>query len=114
MQILVLESSFYVHAGLPVQWLITVDGHAVRVTLEWSDVERLMGTPMPDVDHVREFLHRHRTDIRLSIEAELAAQGVPLSRQLALSFDDLALLALAPPGAADAGDHRDQVPAPKR
>jgi hypothetical protein len=88
MNVILLETGAYIHPPFPVECLITADGVAIRIAIEWSAIERLMGTSSVDERSVRDFLHKNRREIALAIEAHLVAQGVPLSRKLVMSSND--------------------------
>ncbi|MEO8347077.1 MAG: hypothetical protein ABI607_15420 [Betaproteobacteria bacterium] len=92
MQVTLMEQSIYVHPQFPVELAISVDGTAIRVAIEWRAIERLMGAASANEEQVRSFLHSHRTEIGLAIQARLAAQGTPLSRKLAMSPEDFPLV----------------------
>lgn len=86
-----LETSIYVHPEFPVEFVIRWDDQPIRVSIEWSAIEWLMGPTQPDADQVRDFLHHHRREIAFAIRAQLAAQGTPLNGQLTVSIEDLRL-----------------------
>jgi hypothetical protein len=86
-----LETSIYVHPQFPVEFVIRLDGAPIRVSIEWSAIEWLMGPAQPDADQVRDFLHQHRSEIAFAIRAQLAAHGTPLTGQLTVSVEDLRL-----------------------
>jgi hypothetical protein len=86
-----LETSIYVHPQFPVEFVIRLDDKPIRVSIEWSAIEWLMGPVQPDADQVRDFLHRHRREIAFAIRAQLAAHGTPLTGQLTVSVEDLRL-----------------------
>jgi hypothetical protein len=101
MQMSLYESSVYVRPQFPVEFVTTVEGVAIRIAIEWPDVERLVGASAADEGEVRNFLHRHKTAIALAIQAYLSARGTPMDHRLTMSADDLRLggelpLALAP------------------
>jgi hypothetical protein len=86
-----LETSIYVHPQFPVEFVIRLDDRPIRVSIEWSAIEWLMGPAQPDADQVRDFLHQHRSEIAFAIRAQLAAHGTPLTGQLTVSIEDLRL-----------------------
>jgi hypothetical protein len=86
-----LETSIYVHPQFPVEFVIRLDDKPIRVSIEWSAIEWLMGPVQPDADQVRDFLHHHRREIAFAIRAQLAAHGTPLTGQLTVSVEDLRL-----------------------
>lgn len=108
MQMSLFETSIYVRPQFPVEFVTSVDGVAIRIAIEWPDVERLVGTTAADEGEVRNFVHLHKTAIALAIQAYLAARGTPMDHRLTISSDDLQLVgelqfALAP--AASASPH---------
>lgn len=102
MHLTLLETSIYVHPGFPVEFAILADGTTLRVAIEWDTIVQLVGTVPAREDQVRQFLHDHQGDIEIAIAAHLAAQGVPLSRRLAMSSRDFAQV--QPRTSAGAGD----------
>jgi len=86
-----LETSIYVHPQFPVEFVIRLDETPIRISIEWSAIEWLMGPVQPDADQVRDFLHHHRREIAFAIRAQLAAHGTPLTGQLTVSVEDLRL-----------------------
>jgi hypothetical protein len=103
MTMILLETAVYVRPGFPVEFLIDVDGRAVRVAIEWSAIERMMGATPADVEQVRDFLHEHRSEIALAIKARLYARGIPLNGELVMERSDLDALSSVPPSRADRG-----------
>ncbi len=95
------ETSIYVRPRFPVEFVIDVDGTAIRADIEWKDVEGLVGVAATDHESIRRFLHRHRTELGIAIQARLAARGVPFGRQLTLSAEDLRPLVVSQCVAAD-------------
>ena len=96
MQVAMLHVDLPIRPLFPVELLVVVDGETVRVAIPWSTFERLTGGDLVNAEVVHDFLHRNRDQIELAIKADLYAQGVPLSRQLTLSWDDLYALHSAP------------------
>jgi hypothetical protein len=91
-----LESSIYVHRPFPVEFVVRAGDTPLRVAVDWEDLERWMGPASSDANRVRGFLHDHRNELGVVIEARLAARGIPLGRQLMLSAEDLRDLVPAP------------------
>jgi len=77
----------------PVEKTVTVDGHPLRVALEWPVVQHLAGSPQPDAATVRDVLHAKRLEIERTIKAHVFAHGLPLSGELALSLADFRVAA---------------------
>ena len=89
MEVIFLHTDASIRPQAGVELLAAVDGKTIRVSIDWPALERLLGTSMIDEAAVREFLRQKRDRIELAVRAHLFAQGVPLNRQLALSFDEL-------------------------
>jgi hypothetical protein len=98
-----LETSIYVHPRLPVEFVIRMDDVPIRVAIEWEVFEQLMGPASDEAELVRDFLHRHRAEFASAIRAHLAAYGIPLTRQLTMSSEDLQLTWMAGRRTADDG-----------
>ena len=73
----------------PVEMVVGVDGETLRAIIEWSTFERLAGDTLVNTDTVHRLLHDRHDEIGLAIRAQLYAQGIPLSRRVALDWDDL-------------------------
>ena len=106
MQMSLFETSIYVRPQFPVECVTSVDGVAIRIAIEWPDVERLVGTTAADEGEVRNFVHLHKTAI--AWRSRPPAPGTPMDHRLTISSDDLQLVgelqfALAP--AASASPH---------
>lgn len=72
----------------PVEQVVTVDDHALRVAIEWPVIQHLANALAPDAAAVRAVLHDKRLEIERTIKAHLFAHGLPLSGELALSLGD--------------------------
>jgi hypothetical protein len=94
MEMTLFETAVYVHPKQPVEFLVAYDGKAARVAIEWSLVERLMGTSPVDEAQVREFLRQKREAITLALKAHMYAEGVPLNRHLVMAPDDFEAIGL--------------------
>jgi hypothetical protein len=103
MTMILLETAVYVRPGFPVEFLIDVDARAVRVGIEWSAIERMMGATPTGVEQVRDFLHEHRREIAVAIKARLYARGIPLNGELVMGRDDLDAVSSVPPSRGDNG-----------
>lgn len=69
--------------------VVVVDGASVRVELDRSTIQHLMGADLVDEEAVRDFLWRNRKGIELAIEAHLFAHGIPLDRHIVMLMKDL-------------------------
>jgi hypothetical protein len=87
------ESTVYAHPNDPVEFLVAIGETTTRVAIEWSMIERLIGTSPVGEAQVRDFLHLNREAITLAIQAHVFAQGLPLSRYLVMSADDFEIVA---------------------
>ena len=108
MQMSLFETSIYVRPQFPVEFVTKADGVAIRIAIEWPDVERLIGATAADEGEVRNFVHRQKTAIELAIQPYLSARGTPADHRLTISTDDLRLvreLQLAPAPAASTARH---------
>lgn len=83
------ETSIHVQPHALVEFLIDVDGRAVRVALGWPLVESLMGAVPGSEDQVRDFIRRNRDALTTAFAAHVLARGVPLDRYLVMSSDDI-------------------------
>jgi hypothetical protein len=73
----------------PVEMIVSVDGATLRAIIEWSTFERLAGDTLVNTDTVHRLIHDRHDELELAIRAQLYAQGIPLSRRIALDWDDL-------------------------
>ncbi len=95
MEIIFPHTDVKIRLGTAVELLASVDGKTIRISIDWSALERLLGMGKVDEDAVRDFLRLKRDQIELAARAHLFAQGVPLNRLLSLTFDELRGLAPA-------------------
>ena len=92
MDVRILHAETRVEPQFPIELAAIADGEMLRVDIEWSTLEHLLG-PEVTADRVHDFVRRHRHAIEIAITAHLFARGMPLSRQLVLRRDELAMLA---------------------
>jgi hypothetical protein len=76
-----------------------VDGEPLRVTLEREVVEHLVGSGVGDDDAILQSLYHDLDTIRIAIEAHVFARGVPLDREVVLSWPEFSPAALTVEGA---------------
>jgi hypothetical protein len=81
------EISVKPHSTL--ELVVVVDGATVRVELDRSTIQHLIGEDLMNEQAVRDFLWRNRRGIEAAIKAHLFARGIPLDRHVVLSIDDL-------------------------
>ena len=103
MKMFLLETAVYVHLPYPVEFVIDVDGRAIRVAIEWSAIEQMMGATPVDDENVRDFLHENRKAIARAIEARLYAHGIPWTGELVMARDDFDLVRLRRDTSVDTG-----------
>jgi hypothetical protein len=72
----------------PVEQVMRVDGRTVRVAIQWAVIEHWLGARAADAAAVQEILHSKREEIERTVEANLFAQGMPLSGEVTLTLDD--------------------------
>ena len=91
MDVRILHSETRVEPHYPIEIAASADGERMRVDIEWSTLEHLLGGEIT-AERVNDFVRRHRHAIEIAITAHLFAKGMPLSRQLVLNREDLARL----------------------
>ena len=90
MNITTFESLAYIHPGNPLDFVATVDGRPMHISIEWATLLRVMGVRFPEERVIREFLHRKRHQLALAIQARVLARGAPLDHHIVMSWQDLA------------------------
>jgi len=91
MDVRILHSETRVEPQYPIELAASADGTPLRVEIEWSTLEHLLGGEIT-AERVHDFVRRHRHALEIAITAHLFAQGIPLSHQLVLGREDLATL----------------------
>jgi hypothetical protein len=91
MNVQIVHSETRVEPRFPIEFAASADGQLLRVEIEWSTLEHLLGGQITAA-RVEELVRRNRHAIEIAITAHLFARGMPLSRQLVLSREDLAAL----------------------
>jgi hypothetical protein len=89
MEVRLLHTDARVTPGFPVELVVMVDGHVLRVEFEWSTVEHVLGPGPITADAVHDYVAHNRHRIELAITAHLFARGVPLARQIVMSPEDI-------------------------
>ncbi|MGH8798654.1 MAG: hypothetical protein ACREX7_00300 [Casimicrobiaceae bacterium] len=72
-----------------VELVVVADRKTIRVQLDRSALQQIMGARRVGDEALRAFLWNNRRAIELAIKAHLFAHGIPLDRQLFLSLDEL-------------------------
>lgn len=83
------DTSIHIQPQAQVEFLIDVDGRAVRVALGWPLLERMMGTVAGSEKQVRDYIRRNRDALTTALAAHVLARGVPFDRYIAMSSDDI-------------------------
>ena len=89
MKAYLLNNDIRVRPPDPVELVVAVDGRTLRVAIEWSALEPLVGGDRVDEAALREFIHRHRHEIELAIKSHIFAYGFPFSGLIVMSRDEL-------------------------
>ena len=98
----------FVKPDSPVEVLVSIDGKATRVAIEWPLIERMMGRASPDEQQVREFLRGNREALLVALQSHVMARGIPLNRYLVMTPEDLEAVEAAQRAASEgraAGEH---------
>jgi hypothetical protein len=89
MEISIQRSENRIRSSDPVEFRVVVDGKVVRAAVDWSTMEHLIGIDSTNEQTVHAFIQKNREGIELAIKAHLFAHGVPLTRRLVLTRDEL-------------------------
>lgn len=108
MKVQILHSDARVEPQYPVELAVLADGEPLRVDIEWSTLEHLLGTTGLTADTVHEFVRHNRHAIEIAVAAHLFARGMPLARRVVLSRQDFAGL---PGGSTGLHTHTPTPPA---
>lgn len=93
MDVSIVHSGVRVRPDLLVEVAALIDGKQIRVDLERSAIEHLLGSNVGDEEALRAALMQRLDTVRIAIEAYVFARGTPLDGYMVLSWRDFSGLA---------------------
>jgi hypothetical protein len=88
MNVLLVPTKLRVAPDFPVEINVSVDNETLQLAIEWTVIERWLGSSAPSVDAVREAILSRRSIIERTVQARVFAHGMPISGELTLSAAD--------------------------